>query len=387
MGNEKREAQKKNREKAIRKAKAAKSIKWIIIVAALMVILGIIAWAVASSAVVNTKSVSNYSEGLNDDGTITGVRALDYVDLCDYKNITVPKSELEITDEEMQDQINMLLIKYPTYKTDPSITIKDGDTINLDYVGSVDGVEFQGGSTGGAGTLLTIGSGAYIPGFEDAIIGHNVGENFDINVTFPENYGKDELNGKDAVFNITINSVQVESEFTDEFVADNFSTVALTADGYISYYKNAMYEQNLLSYIANYLTENSTVKSYPKQYLKTVKGQLKYDDEKTYESYKTSYGESYTFESYTGMSKKEYEAMLSNEAMKSIDNDLKYQAVYEDAGLSVSSDDITTLLNAYGMDSSYFSSFETTYGRGYVYQAAMTYTVLNYLKGMVTVTE
>ena len=129
MGNEKREAQKKNREKAIRKAKAAKSIKWIIIVAALMVILGIIAWAVASSAVVNTKSVSNYSEGLNDDGTITGVRALDYVDLCDYKNITVPKSELEITDEEMQDQINMLLIKYPTYKSDPSITIKDGDTI------------------------------------------------------------------------------------------------------------------------------------------------------------------------------------------------------------------------------------------------------------------
>ena len=387
MGNEKREAQKKNREKAIRKAKAAKSIKWILIVAALMAIIGIVAWAVASSAVLNTKTVSNYSEGLNDDGTIKDVKALDYVDICDYKNITIPKSELEVSDEEMQEQIDMLVMNYPTYKTDSSIKIKEGDTINLDYVGSVDGVEFEGGSTGGAGTLLTIGSGTYIPGFEDAIIGHNVGENFDINVTFPENYGKENLNGKDAVFNITVNSVQVESEFNDEFVAENFSSVALTADGYISYYKNAMYEQNLLTYLAKYVTDNSTVKEYPKNYLKIVKGQLKYDDEKTYESYKSQYGSSYTFESYTGMSKKEYEANLTNKAMQSIDNDLKYQAIYEDAGLSVTSDDVTQFLNSYGMDASYYSSFETTYGRGYVYQAAMTYTVLKYLEGIVTVTE
>ena len=128
MGNEKREAQKKNREKAIRKAKAAKSIKWILIVAALMAIIGIVAWAVASSAVLNTKTVSNYSEGLNDDGTIKDVKALDYVDICDYKNITIPKSELEVSDEEMQEQIDMLVMNYPTYKTDSSIKIKEGDT-------------------------------------------------------------------------------------------------------------------------------------------------------------------------------------------------------------------------------------------------------------------
>ena len=87
------------------------------------------------------------------------------------------------------------------------------------------------------------------------------------------------------------------------------------------------------------------------------------------------------------MSKKEYEANLTNKAMQSIDNDLKYQAIYEDAGLSVTSDDVTQFLNSYGMDASYYSSFETTYGRGYVYQAAMTYTVLKYLEGIVTVTE
>ena len=77
----------------------------------------------------------------------------------------------------------------------------------MDYVGSVDGIEFEGGSTQGQGTDLTLGSGTYIDGFEEAVEGHKVGESFDIHVTFPENYGNSDLAGKDAVFNITINGV------------------------------------------------------------------------------------------------------------------------------------------------------------------------------------
>ena len=91
--------------------------------------------------------------------------------------------------------------------TTKGTVVQAGDTINLDYVGSVDGVEFEGGSTQGQGTDLTLGSGTYIDGFEEAVEDHKVGESFDIHVTFPENYGNSDLAGKDAVFNITINGV------------------------------------------------------------------------------------------------------------------------------------------------------------------------------------
>lgn len=93
------------------------------------------------------------------------------------------------------------------YNTDTSLVVQEGDSLNIDYVGSIDGVEFSGGNTNSAGTELTIGSDSYIDGFEDQLIGHNVGETVDVTVTFPENYGVDDLNGKEAVFTVTINGI------------------------------------------------------------------------------------------------------------------------------------------------------------------------------------
>ena len=387
MSSDKREAQKKNREKAIQKAKTTKTIKWIVIIVVIAAVLGLIGWAVASSVVTNTPSVSDYSAGLNDDGTIAGIKALDYVDIFDYKNITVAKSEVEISEEEMQAQIDSLVSQYPNYDRDPSRKIKDGDVINLDYVGSIDGVPFDGGSTGGAGTSLTIGSGQYIDGFESAIIGHNVGENFDINVTFPEDYGNTDLAGQPAVFNITVNSVQVPSTFDDAFVAAHLSDVATTVEGYKEYYKEKMLKQNLMTYLTDYVRDHATIKEYPKSYLKIVKGQLKYNDEQTYESYKSSLGDFYTFESYIGMSKKEYEASLTTKAQSALDDNLKFQAIFEDAGLTVTQEDVNNLLDEYGLDSAYYSVYEQTYGKPYLYQTGMSYTVIKYLVDICTVTE
>lgn len=92
-------------------------------------------------------------------------------------------------------------------QTDTSLTIEDGDTVNIDYVGSIDGVEFQGGNTKGNGADLVIGSHTYIDNFEEQLIGHHPGDNVDVTVTFPEDYGKDELNGKEALFKVTINGI------------------------------------------------------------------------------------------------------------------------------------------------------------------------------------
>ncbi len=94
-----------------------------------------------------------------------------------------------------------------SYSTDTSLTVEDGDTVNIDYVGTIDGVEFDGGSTNGAGTDLVIGSGRYIDDFEEQLIGAHPGDTVEVNVTFPEDYGNEELNGQDAVFEVTINGI------------------------------------------------------------------------------------------------------------------------------------------------------------------------------------
>lgn len=93
------------------------------------------------------------------------------------------------------------------YSTDTSLTVTDGDTVNIDYVGSIDGVEFSGGSTDGAGADLTIGSGTYIDDFEEQLIGYHPGDTVEVTVTFPEDYGVDDLNGQEAVFEVTINGI------------------------------------------------------------------------------------------------------------------------------------------------------------------------------------
>lgn len=93
------------------------------------------------------------------------------------------------------------------YNTDSSLTVEDGDTVNIDFVGTIDGVEFSGGNTQGQGTDLVIGSGSYIDNFEEQLIGTHPGDQVTVTVTFPENYGNDDLNGKEAEFAVTVNGI------------------------------------------------------------------------------------------------------------------------------------------------------------------------------------
>lgn len=94
------------------------------------------------------------------------------------------------------------------YSTDASLTVENGDTVNIDYVGSVDGVEFDGGNTQGMGTDLVIGSGSYIDDFEEQLIGAHPGDTVEVNVTFPDPYENNtDLSGKEAVFTVTVNGI------------------------------------------------------------------------------------------------------------------------------------------------------------------------------------
>lgn len=172
-------------------------------------------------------STFDYSKGLTEDGYFEGVKALDYVTLKDYKGVSIPAETSVASDEDVQSQIDSLLAKYTTNEKLTDRAVADGDTINIDYVGSIDGEEFKGGSTGGAGSTVTIGTTNFIDDFLEQLIGHKPGETFDIEVTFPDPYTANaDLAGKDAVFNVTINYIQgdeIVPEFNDDFVATNLS--------------------------------------------------------------------------------------------------------------------------------------------------------------------
>lgn len=169
----------------------------------------------------------SYSDGFDENGYLKGVTASDYVTLPDdYADITIDASLAEVSDEDITNYINDYILS--SFATTQQVTDRaavDGDTVNIDYVGSIDGVEFDGGNTNGSGADLVLGSQSYIDDFEDQIVGHTPGESFDVVVTFPEDYGSTDLAGKEAVFKTTLNYISETStpELTDAFVKENLA--------------------------------------------------------------------------------------------------------------------------------------------------------------------
>ncbi|MBR1815625.1 MAG: trigger factor [Lachnospiraceae bacterium] len=154
-----------------------------------------------------------------------------YCTLGEYKGIEYDETKTVVDDELVNSRVQDLLSNYSTTEYVTTGTAQIGDTVNIDFVGSIDGVEFEGGNTNGAGYDLTLGSGTFIDGFEDQIIGHSIGDEFNVYTTFPEDYSPNpDLAGKEAVFAVTLNSIvqTVTPEYTDEFVAANtdYSTIA-----------------------------------------------------------------------------------------------------------------------------------------------------------------
>lgn len=155
------------------------------------------------------------------------------VEVGEYKGLKAVKEVPAVTDEEVDQEMANLQNRNARIITDETgKAVENGDTAVIDFEGFKDGVAFDGGK--GEGFDLKIGSGQFIPGFEDQIIGHKAGEEFDVNVTFPENYGAEELKGQPAVFKVKVNEIKITElpEIDDEFVKDvsEFDTVAELRD-------------------------------------------------------------------------------------------------------------------------------------------------------------
>lgn len=152
------------------------------------------------------------------------------VTLGQYKGLEVPKAEAEVTEEEIDAEIDRMAESVSRMQT-AEREARQGDTANIDFEGFVDGVAFDGGK--GENFDLKLGGGQFIPGFEDQVVGMNAGEERDIDVTFPEDY-HEELAGKAAVFHVKLNSLKemIRPELDDEFVKDvsEFDTMAELRD-------------------------------------------------------------------------------------------------------------------------------------------------------------
>ena len=218
----------------------------------------------------------NYSDGLDEKGYWEGIRALDYVTLPeDFASVAIKRSDVEPTSEEVEEQISDLLSQYSSTEHITDRAAADGDTVNINYVGSVNNVEFTGGSA--ENYDLTLGSGTFIDGFEDQIIGHKPGETFDVNVTFPDGYSDSTdaegnavvLSNKKAVFSVTLNYISEEilPELTDAWVEENFSSTdgVHTVEDLRAEYQKMLYQNNLNTAVMDYLLANSTFKDLPKE--------------------------------------------------------------------------------------------------------------------------
>ena len=147
------------------------------------------------------------------------------VTIENYKGIEAKKKTVRITKDAIEAEIDKARDRNARFVQESEEAIKDGDTITLDFEGFVDGVAFDGGK--GENYELKIGSGSFIPGFEAQIVGHKIGEDFDVNVTFPEDYSAKDLAGKAATFKCAVKSLKQLPELDDEFVKDvsEFDTV------------------------------------------------------------------------------------------------------------------------------------------------------------------
>ncbi len=198
-------------------------------------------------------------EDLSDEGVsmVAIVPVKPEVKISAYKGIKIKEYAYTVKDEEIDAELNRLLDRNARKVPVEGRAAQNGDIANIDFVGTVDGVKFDGGEA--QGFDLTLGSGQFIPGFEDQVVGMNIGETKDVNVTFPENYQAENLKGKPAVFSVKLNSLQGKElpELTDAFIKD--ATGSETIEEYKAKTKERL--QKNADRKANDDTENSILEA------------------------------------------------------------------------------------------------------------------------------
>ena len=283
----------------------------------------------------------------------------DYVTLMDgYMNLDVQlDSDYKVTDEAVNDYIeNAVLPYYPIYTKSDKTTVESGDVVNIDYTGTMDGEEFDGGSA--TGYNLTIGSGGFIDGFEDGLIGANVGDSLDLNLTFPEDYQSEDMAGKDVVFHVTVNGIMNASDATldtidDAYVAQNFSSYGLsTVDDMNTYFTSMLTSQyenekqtDLQTKVMDQLTEGCTVE-LPEGLLEERTQQVLEQTRSAAEQAGSSY-EDYISTYYGYSTDEDFEKYVSDTLQEQLVQELILEAIVDDQNISINTADFDAFVSDY----------------------------------------
>jgi len=266
-----------------------------------------------------------------------------YVTLGQYKDIEIR------TDSDEYQALRKQYIEYylgqggyvTEYENRP---VEDGDTVNIDYVGYCDGEAFEGGNTQGNGASLTIGSHSYIDDFEEQLIGAKPGDTVNVNVTFPEDYGNEQLNGKDALFVVEINYISSAPVYPDLATNPDILKECFKYDS-MDEFEEGIKEEIGKTLVLELAMKNMTVKSYPQEKIDEIKKQ--YED--LYGSYAAMYG--VTLDEFLDAQGIDLDELAENQ----IKNEMFYLAIAQSEGINYTDEEYEQLCEDYAIENGYAS--------------------------------
>lgn len=311
------------------------------------------------------------------------------VKLGNYKGVKAEAVSTEVTEDEIQAEIDALLAFYPATKPIEGKTIiEEGDVVNIDFIGRMDGEPFEGGSSQGEGYDLTIGSHSFIDGFEEGLIGKEIGGTYELPLAFPDPYERNpDLSGKEVVFEVTVHEIveYVDAEWTDAFVQKytEYDSIDAYKEGTRETLENEKIQNQPSEW--QYRVFQAVVEDSEFEYDETELENLKANIMQEYEMYASFSGmELADFLQYymNGISEEEFEQQAGEQA----ENQLKIQLVIdaisaaEEIGLTEEEyqEGLKGLAEEYGAESP--EAFEEQYGReavenGLIYDKTVDFVV------------
>ena len=363
----------------------------------MMALMCTVCLAAAAPAVVfagETESVTEAAEEQTETEALERpeYKALDYVTLGTYKGLTVTKEPVEVTEDEIDEEIRSQIQQADAMEKFDEGQIENGDIANIDYVGTLNGEAFDGGTA--KGYDLEIGSGTFIDGFEDGLIGVSVGETVDLPLTFPEYYGSEELAGQDVIFTVTVNSIKRVPELTDEVVSKitdgEYTETAAYRDAVTENLlagkedqEESMINSNLLTLIAN----TSKINDYPQEMVDySMQNMTAY-----YQEYADMYGMEFAdfLESFFGMTEEEFNEEADKAVKQNLQQEMYLKAIAETEGFEISDEEYKAGCEEYAAKYGYDTGDDLVkaYGEETVRTSLLQDKVLDFVRENAVITE
>lgn len=296
----------------------------------------------------------------NEEGHVVAVdveNIEDYVKLGEYKNLEVSEQpKPEVTEEVLENNIHYLLLNnYKPVEVTEDRAVQQDDTVNIDYTGYMDGKEFEGGADTGAD--LRIGSGSFIDGFEDGLIGHKKGEEVTLDLTFPDPYKPNpDFSGKAVQFKVKINKISAPPTLSDEWVAAN--TDFKTVEEFRNAQKEAIqtsldsdYDTKVKSDLFALVVKNSEIIKYPEDLMKKAKVKVREQLDMMYQSQAGITLDDYIKQQ--GITEEETEKALEESAQQYLTQNLIVQAILEKEGVEFTEEEYTKEKEEYAISAGF----------------------------------